>query len=93
MTPSSSDEPMTWPPLMPPPAIMQLKTGGVMVAAGVLLIFGVRPNSLSITIMRLLQHARRGQVLDQRGQGRVHHLAVVAHGGEVVACACRSRRG
>ena len=38
-----------------------------------------------MTIMVFSSRPDCGQVLDQGGQGRVHHFAVVPHGGEVVA--------
>ena len=69
ITPSSSDEPITWPPLTPPPANRQLNTDGWWSRPAVLLIFGVRPNSLSMTIIVFFSMPDCGQVFDQRRPG------------------------
>ena len=56
---------------MPPPASTTLNTFGQWSRPAVLLIFGVRPNSLLTMTSVVVEQARAVEVADQRAQGLI----------------------
>ena len=73
--PSALVLPMTWPPLIPPPASTVVQALGKWSRPALALILGVRPNSPIQTIRVESSSPRAAQVVHQRRPGRVEHVA------------------